>query len=122
MMVGFDSGRGKTLALVVTGALAISACSGGAASSPPSAPASTAPASAAPASAAPSSPSSATPSDAATSQPELTAVKFLLPSPLEIKYYMPVLARDLGYFAEEGLEVSIEPTNGSSFVLQLVTT
>ncbi|HEY1488913.1 MAG TPA: ABC transporter substrate-binding protein, partial [Micromonosporaceae bacterium] len=35
-------------------------------------------------------------------------------------YYPFAVARKMGYFADEGLSVTVQPTNGSSFVMQQV--
>jgi NitT/TauT family transport system substrate-binding protein len=37
-----------------------------------------------------------------------------------VQFFPPLLAKGLGYFAEEGLDVDIQPSEGSSFVVQQV--
>jgi NitT/TauT family transport system substrate-binding protein len=48
----------------------------------------------------------------------VTKVTYLLPFDRSIAFWPIHLAEELGYFKEEGLEVSSEPTDGSSFVVQ----
>jgi NitT/TauT family transport system substrate-binding protein len=49
---------------------------------------------------------------------DLTAVTFVQPSPSAINSFPVFVAIGEGYFAEEGLEVSVEAINGSGAVLQ----
>lgn len=51
---------------------------------------------------------------------ETTEVEFLLPFAESIFYYGITVARDMGYFAEEGLEVETQDTGGSGFVTQQI--
>jgi NitT/TauT family transport system substrate-binding protein len=56
---------------------------------------------------------------AATAAPS-TAVDFLLPSGPGIAFWPAVVADELGYFEEEGLDVTIQGTDGGPFVVQQV--
>jgi len=47
-------------------------------------------------------------------------VTFLLPFIRTIAFYPVFVADEMGYFADEGLEVDIQPTDGSSLVVQQV--
>jgi NitT/TauT family transport system substrate-binding protein len=51
---------------------------------------------------------------------EMQQITFLLPFIRTIAFYPVFVADEMGYFAEEGLEVDIQPTDGSSFVVQQV--
>ena len=37
-----------------------------------------------------------------------------------VQFFPPLVAEGLGYFAEEGLDVDVQPSEGSSFVVQQV--
>ncbi len=52
---------------------------------------------------------------------EMTKVTFVQPSPSAINSFNVFVAIGEGYFAEEGLEVSVEAINGSSAVLQALS-
>jgi NitT/TauT family transport system substrate-binding protein len=52
---------------------------------------------------------------------ELRAVTFVQPSPSAINSFPVFVAIGEGYFAEEGLEVSVEAINGSAAVLQALS-
>jgi NitT/TauT family transport system substrate-binding protein len=65
------------------------------------------------------------PADIATSEPadevvEVVEVTYLLPFLRSIAFWPVHIAEELGYFEEEGLKVSSEATDGSSFVVQQV--
>ena len=51
---------------------------------------------------------------------ELREITLLLPFIRTIGFYPWLIADELGFFAEEGLAVDIQPTDGSSFVVQQV--
>jgi NitT/TauT family transport system substrate-binding protein len=51
---------------------------------------------------------------------ETADVSFMLPSDNPLQYYPLFLAQELGYFAEEGLNVTIEDIDGSGQVMQQV--
>jgi NitT/TauT family transport system substrate-binding protein len=44
----------------------------------------------------------------------------MLPFLPSVQYYTPLIAQGLGYFEEEGLNVDVQPSEGSSFVVQQV--
>ena len=103
------------LALATTVALA--ACSSAGASAPPST------ASAAPttASEAPTTAPSAASAAPATPKPSgTTKIGLMLSYIPSVQFFPPLLAKGLGYFAQEGLDVDIQPSEGSSFVVQQV--
>lgn len=51
---------------------------------------------------------------------DLTSVSLMLPFQESTSFYSSLLADELGYFADEGLEVAIEPSGGGSAALQQV--
>jgi NitT/TauT family transport system substrate-binding protein len=102
--------RGRLAALAAGLSLALVACTGGGASS--GSPAASAP------SGAPSATSPASESPAVPAEPvELGLMLSYIPS---VQFFPPLLADGLGYFEEEGLDVDIQPSEGSSFVVQQV--
>ena len=52
---------------------------------------------------------------------EMTKVTFVQPSPSAINSFPVFVAIGEGYFAEEGLEVTVEAINGSGAVLQALS-
>jgi NitT/TauT family transport system substrate-binding protein len=57
---------------------------------------------------------------AGASGPAAASVRLLLPAPPSIRFYQVHLAEGLGYFAEEGLTVAVEATDGSGFNVQQI--
>ena len=119
----------RQLPLAVVAALLVAACSSGGASSSAS-PAANAPASvaataaasaatAAPATAS-AAPSAAPSASAPASAGPARSIGLMLSYIPSVQFFPPLLADGLGYFAEEGLDVDIQPSEGSSFVVQQV--
>jgi NitT/TauT family transport system substrate-binding protein len=123
----------KPAQLFVTGALilgtGIAACAPASPPAPTSPPApaqpTTAPAAqptavptTAPAQPTPAAAAAATTAPAAAKTPQ--KVKFFLPFLRSIAFYPVHLAEELGYFKQEGLDITSEKTDGSSFVVQQV--
>ena len=59
-----------------------------------------------------------TPAAPGGSGPALTKVRALIPSDRKIDFFPMLIAEELGYYREEGLDVRWEATDGSSFVVQ----
>lgn len=58
--------------------------------------------------------------EAPQAQPELTKVTFVLAAPAKVNLFPLSLAKELGYFADHGLDVSIESLDGTSSVVKQV--
>lgn len=63
---------------------------------------------------------SAGPSEAPSesAEDELTTVRGLLPAPRVVDFFPMLIAENLGYYREEGIDIMWEGTDGSSFVIQ----
>jgi NitT/TauT family transport system substrate-binding protein len=57
---------------------------------------------------------------ATVAQDEPTKVRALLPAPRVLGLYPQLIPEVLGYYEDEGIDVTWEPTDGSSFVVQQV--
>jgi NitT/TauT family transport system substrate-binding protein len=67
-------------------------------------------------------PASQAPSASPTATPEPVALDLMLSYIPSVQFFPPLLAEGLGYFDDEGLDVAIQPSEGSSFVVQQVAT
>lgn len=96
----------RTAVATVVASVVFAACSGGAAS-PPAVDAG-------------SAPPTAQASTSSEPSGERLKVRALLPAPRIIAFYPQLIPEVLGYYEDAGLDVSWEPTDGSSFVVQQI--